>query len=171
MVLTCAPAMAEALVALLTTAGVSERATIQSFDWRSLRKVQEIAPTLPTVYLTAEQSWLDNQERGRPGTSPWTAGFDVDAYDGSVPRTVKAAGGAVWSPYYRDLREADVREAHSLGLRVVPWTVNEPAEMHSLIALGVDGLIGDYPDRLRVVLAERGMPLPPAFPSAEGGGG
>ena len=70
----------------------------------------------------------------------------------------------MWSPYYRDLREADLREAHDLGLRVVVWTVNDPAEMASLIDLGVDGLITDYPDRAREVMEEKDLTLPPAFP-------
>ncbi|MFQ5773705.1 MAG: glycerophosphodiester phosphodiesterase [Kiloniellaceae bacterium] len=162
-------ALAEALVAALAEAGVTERAQIQSFDWRALRRVQEIAPGVATVYLSAERSWLDNLERGRPGVSPWTAGLDVDAFDGSAARAVKAAGGRVWSPYFRDLRGADLREAHGLGLRVVVWTVNEPADMASLIDLGVDGIITDYPDRLRAVMAGKAMPLPPGFGPAPGG--
>ncbi len=44
------------------------------------------------------------------------------------------------------------------------WTVNDPADMAALIALGVDGIITDYPDRLRRVMAEQGLALPPAFP-------
>jgi glycerophosphoryl diester phosphodiesterase len=51
-------------------------------------------------------------------------------------------------------------EAKRAGIRVIPWTVNERAEMERLIDLGVDGLISDYPDRLRAVLADRGIPLP-----------
>jgi len=165
---TVAPeAMAEALVSLVQDTGIAERATIQSFDWRSLRHVQKVAPAIRTVYLTAEQSWLDNLERGRPGVSPWTAGIDPDDYEGSVPRTVDAAGGAIWSPYFRDLREADLAEAKRLGLRVVVWTVNEPADMRSLIDLGVDGIITDYPDRLRAVMAERDLPLPSTFAAAK----
>lgn len=161
-----APApLTDALVAALRTAGVAGRATIQSFDWRGLQRAQEIAPEIPTVYLTAEQRWLDTIERGRPGASPWTAGFDVEAHGASVPRLVKAAGGAVWSPYYRDLRAGDLREALGLGLRVVVWTVNDPAAMASLLDLGVQGIITDYPDRLRAVLADRGMALPQAYPA------
>ena len=53
-----------------------------------------------------------------------------------------------------------MREARALGLAVLPWTVNEPADMEMLIDAGVDGLITDYPDRLRRVLAARGKPLP-----------
>jgi len=154
---------AEALVAVLRTAGVEARAAVQSFDWRSLQAVQRLAPEIATVYLTAEQSWLDNLGRGESVPSPWIGGLDIDWADVTLPQAIKRAGGAVWSPYYRDLREADLREAQQLGLRVVPWTVNAPADMASLIDLGVDGLITDYPDRARRVMADKGLPLPPAF--------
>jgi len=158
--------MAEALVAMLVEAGVTSRATVQSFDWRGLRRVQKIAPAIATVYLTAEQPWLDNVARGRPGVSPWTAGLDVDDLDGSIPRAIKAAGGSVWSPYFRDLRAADLAEAHRLGLRVVVWTVDDVNEMQSLIDAGVDGIITDFPLRLRAAMEAKGLAPPPAFPKA-----
>ena len=53
-----------------------------------------------------------------------------------------------------------VRRAHRLGLPVHAWTVNERALMESLLDLGVDGIITDYPDRLREVMAEKKMQLP-----------
>ena len=158
---------ADELVAVIREAGVAARAGVQSFDWRTLQRVQDSAPEIPTAYLTAERRWLDNLERGRPGASPWTAGFDLDDYGGSVPRLVKAAGGAVWSPYFRDLRLADLREAHRLGLPVVVWTVNEADDMAALIDMGVQGIVTDYPDRLRRVLADKGHALPRAFPADE----
>ena len=157
-------AMIEPLLRLIEEKGIGLRTTIQSFDWRSLDIVEERAPEIPTVYLTAERSWLDNLRRGEGGVSPWTAGIDIDAYDGSVLRAIRAAGGAVWSPYYRDLRPADLNEARRLGLRVVVWTVNDPADMASLIELGVDGIITDYPGRLRAVMEDMSKPLPPAYP-------
>ena len=36
----------------------------------------------------------------------------------------------------------------SLGIAVVPWTVNEPADIRRVLGLGVDGIISDYPDRV-----------------------
>ena len=63
-------------------------------------------------------------------------------------------------PTARNATTARIEEAHKLGLKVLPWTVNDPAEMARLIDLGVDGLITDYPDRLRKVMAQRGMALP-----------
>ena len=157
-------AFAGAIVALLRETGVTERAAVQSFDWRSLKAVHEMAPEIVTVYLSAEQSWLDTVERGRPGLSPWLAELDVDKADGSLPRLIEAAGGKVWSPFYRELRKPALDEAHRFGLRVVVWTVNDPADMASLIDLGVDGIITDYPDRLRNVIEKKGLALPPAFP-------
>ncbi len=159
-----AEAFAEAVLAVIEAEGIAGRATIQSFDWRTLRHVQRVAPAVPIVYLSAQQKWLDNIEKARQGTSPWTAGFDVDAFDGSVPRLVKAAGGRIWSPFHREVDAAQLEEAHRLGLQVVVWTVNEPARMSALIDLGVDGIISDYPDRLRRVMAEKGLPLPVPTP-------
>jgi glycerophosphoryl diester phosphodiesterase len=52
-------------------------------------------------------------------------------------------------------------EAKAAGLKVIPWTVNETADMQRLIEMKVDGLITDYPDRLRDLLKARKMPLPP----------
>ena len=156
-------AFARAVVAVLRAAGMVDRAEIQSFDWRILLEVRPLAPELSTVCLTVERRWLDNIRRDRPGSSLWTAGLDIDAFDGSTPRMVQAAGCAVWSPFHHDLTEAALAEAHALGIRVVVWTVNEVDDMLALARLGVDGIITDYPDRALATLAPwRAMPRPPA---------
>ena len=138
---------ARAVIGVLRTQGMLDRANLQSFDWRVLHEARKLAPDLSTVCLTAERRWMDNILRGRPGPSPWTAGLDIATFDGSVPRMVEAAGCAVWSPYYRDVTEEALTEAHGLGLKVVVWTVNSVEEMLALARLGVDGIITDYPDR------------------------
>ena len=138
---------ARAVVGVLRTHGMLDRADLQSFDWRVLHEARKLAPGLSTVCLTAERRWIDNILRDRPGPSPWTDGLDIEAFDGSVPRMVGATGCAVWSPYYRDVTEEALTEAHGLDLKVVVWTVNEVEEMLALARLGVDGIITDYPDR------------------------
>lgn len=50
-----------------------------------------------------------------------------------------------------------VRRAHRQGLHVHVWTINEPAEMHRLLDLGVDGIVTDRADVLKDVLRERGQ--------------
>jgi glycerophosphoryl diester phosphodiesterase len=153
-------AMVTALIDEIRKAGVQQRTTIQSFDWRTLKISQSKAPEIATVYLTSQQGAGDTVQIGKPGTSPWLAGFDVDDYSGSIPKLVKAAGGAVWSPNFRDLTEPLVRETQALGLKVIPWTVNDVADMKRLIEWKIDGIITDYPDRLRQVMKDAGMALP-----------
>jgi glycerophosphoryl diester phosphodiesterase len=154
---------ARALLEVIRAAGVERRVTIQSFDWRTLRLVQAEAPGIPTVYLSAQQDFMDNILSHRE-RSPWTAGFDARDYGASVPRMVRAAGGAVWSPYYGEATRAAVEEAQRLGLKVVVWTVNEEAGLRRMIDLRVDGIISDYPDRLRAAAARAGLPLPRPTP-------
>jgi glycerophosphoryl diester phosphodiesterase len=159
-------AFAAAVVDAIRALGIAERTTIQSFDWRSLREVQRLAPELPTACLTIERGRGDNIRHGAPGPSPWTAGLDIDAEGGSVPALVARAGCRIWSPFFRDLDAARLEEARRLGLAVVVWTVNEAADIAAMLDLGVDGIIGDYPDRLRAAAAERGLALPEATPVA-----
>ena len=78
----------------------------------------------------------------------------------SVPAMIKAAGGTIWSPNYNNIDERAVQRAHDVGLQIIPWTVNETADMRRLIDWGADGIITDYPDRLREVMKERGIALP-----------
>ncbi len=153
-----------ALLAEIDKAGLADRVSLQSFDWRTLQIAQKLAPHIPTVYLTAQQDWLDNLRRGEAGPSQWTAGFDIDDYGGSPPRLIKAAGGKVWSPYHRDLSDEDLAEAKRIGLAVIVWTVNRAEDMAALIDRGVDGIISDRPDILRQVMAEKGLPLPTPTP-------
>ena len=152
---------ATAVAAAVRAAGLTERVTVQSFDWRTLAALARIAPEIARVCLTSERPGFDTLARGGAGPSPWTAGLDVHDLAGSTPRLVAAAGCAVWSPAYRDLTPASVSEAKAAGLQVIPWTVNERTDMEQLLAIGVDGIITDYPGRLRAVLAERNVPLPP----------
>jgi glycerophosphoryl diester phosphodiesterase len=152
---------AAAVARAIRAAGLTTRATVQSFDWRTLTAMRRIAPEIERVCLTAEALNFDTIKRGEGGPSPWLAGLDIDDFAGSVPRLVQAAGCAVWSPLYRNAKPDDIAAAKALGLKVIPWTVNERADMERLIALGVDGLITDYPDRLRAVMAAKETPLPP----------
>jgi glycerophosphoryl diester phosphodiesterase len=156
---------AAAVASLVNRTGLAARVSVQSFDWRTLVAMRRIAPDIERVCLTIDGGNGDTLQRGRPGASPWTAGLDIDDFDGSTPRLVSAAACAVWSPLFRNVTPQALAEAKSLGLRVIPWTVNQPSDMGNLIASGVDGLITDYPNRLRALMAERKMPLPPAVPA------
>lgn len=148
-----------AVLAVVNAHGLRNRVTLQSFDWRSLKAARRLAPDLPTACLSAQQSWLNNIADAR-----WIDGATL-AEAGSVPKLVEAAGCTTWSPYFGDLTEPALAEARRLGLKVIVWTVNEPAAIERMLALGVDGIISDRPDRVRTAMAARGMALPPAAPT------
>jgi len=117
---------ARALIAEIRKAGVEKRSTVQSFDWRTLKVVEREAPQIATSYLTDSKN--------------------------SDPQKVHAAGARIWSPDFAQLDAAKAATARKLGLRIIPWTVNEPADIRRMLGLGVDGIISDYPDRVREAL-------------------
>jgi glycerophosphoryl diester phosphodiesterase len=156
-------AMADAVVAVADAAGAVDRIIVQSFDWRGPRRLRRTRPDVDLAWLTSAAFLA--------GARTWWDGPHPADFGGSVARAVAAAGGRTWSPEHDDLTEETLAEAHALGLRVVPWTVNRPEAMRRLIRWGVDGLITDRPDLARAVLAEAGHLLPMSRRVEEVGGG
>jgi glycerophosphoryl diester phosphodiesterase len=150
------------LLGLIDAEGFSDRIMIQSFDWRTLQLVQQRAPKIPTVYLTLQRGSAPTVALDK--ATNWTAGFNPADHGGSLPHTIKAAGGAIWSPYFGDVNEALVTEAHGFGLRVVVWTVNKPEDMAHMMQIGVDGIISDRPDLLRQAVGGKGIALAAGSP-------
>ena len=138
----------------IRAAKMQRRTTIQSFDWRTLVEAKRLAPEIETVCLTIESRDMNPIS---PSPSPWLAGLDAKNTGSSIQQLARMAGCSAWSPFWRNVTAATVIEAHALGLKVIPWTVNDPAEMKRLIDLKVDGLITDYPDRGMAVLDEKGL--------------
>ena len=115
---------AKLVLTTVVNAGLRERVCIQSFDARSLRAVHDLDPDLTTAWLVAD-----------------SAGIRANLEElGFLP--------TIYSPYYKLLSANAVEECHEQGLRVIPWTVNDPKEMKALIQMGVDGIITDYPNRI-----------------------
>jgi glycerophosphoryl diester phosphodiesterase len=150
---------ARAVADAVAGSGMAERITVQSFDWRTLLALKRIAPGIATSCLTIETDRWNTVADAGGGPSRWTAGLSLGAVDGSVPRLVAMAGCRIWSPFWRNVDEARMRQARDAGLKVVPWTINEPADMAALVALGVDGLITDVPDIARHTLARLGIQI------------
>jgi glycerophosphoryl diester phosphodiesterase len=110
-----------ALVEMLRQRSLEQRATIQSFDHRSLWAIRALQPRITLSALTEEGVVPDLEE-------------------------LQSRGATVWSPNYEDLTADIVAKAHAIGIRVIPWTVNDPQAMTELLQIGVDGLITDRPD-------------------------
>lgn len=155
----------------IVDADMLKRTTIQSFDWGALMEMHRIAPDMPLVALTNE----DFLQVGQPDASPWLGGIDVDDHAGDF---VSAAGsiegvvalspvhgspqdGSISDPRYEFyVTEEMVEAAHARGLKVIPWTVDDPGTVAALMDMGVDGVITDYPNMVRDLMEQRGMRLP-----------
>ena len=114
-------------------------------------------PELPLTFLTSRQTV--------GAAELWLGGA------GPIPARIASVCGAVgwrpcWAPAHATLDREDVTAAHAAGLRVVPWTVNEPAAMARLIGWGVDGLCTDFPDLARQAMLAAGLKLPAPYPAA-----
>lgn len=111
------------------------RIIIQSFDFRILRHWNEQYPDVRIAAL------IENTRSVK--TNLQELGFTPDIY----------------SPYYKLLSEKKISELHKLGIKVVPWTVNEKSDMQNLVKWKIDGIITDYPNRA----AELGYITPKNF--------
>jgi glycerophosphoryl diester phosphodiesterase len=132
-----APEHDEGLLALLAAGPAPTRYAVHGFDHRIVRRLRERAPALRTGVLLA--SYL----------------LDTVA-------EMRAAGAdTVWQEWQLiDLALLDA--VHGAGGYVVAWTVDAPRDLARLARLGVDGLCGNYPDRLRVAASGNGRRAPPA---------
>ncbi|NBB99436.1 MAG: glycerophosphodiester phosphodiesterase [Bacteroidetes bacterium] len=121
---------AELLRNELQDLGVLDRTIIQSFDPATLVAFRALTDAGAIALLVSTANDIN------PAIS--ALGFTPD----------------ILSPNYEMVDEDLLMRAQAAGMQVIPWTVNDPGAMERLIALGVDGLITDYPDRIV------GRPLP-----------
>ncbi len=119
------------LLDVVIAGNILDRTTIQSFDPRTLRIAHNLHPDMSLALLVADHDEMDLKGHVK------NLGF--------VP--------AIYSPNYHLVDEKVIADAHGMGMKVIPWTVNTMPEMRDLIELGVDGLITDYPDIGRQLLS------------------
>jgi glycerophosphoryl diester phosphodiesterase len=140
-------------------AGMTRRVMVQSFDWRTLELLHKKEPAIRTMYLTIEAPDFNTLADGS-----WNAGHRLLNFAGSVPKMVRAsagkANGVIWAPFQKKLTTSQVKEAQDLGLQVIRWTVNQQSDMVRLMDWKVDGIITDYPNRLRETMQSKGLALP-----------
>jgi glycerophosphoryl diester phosphodiesterase len=134
-----APGMEEELLRLMEEYGLTEPAEenwqvlIQSFSAESLMTIHEMNSELPLIQLYSSSETSESIQASLAEVSTYAVGI---------------------GPSKTDVDAALVEAAHALCLDVHPYTVNEPEEMEALIALGVDGMFTNFPDRLEELLGK-----------------
>jgi glycerophosphoryl diester phosphodiesterase len=118
---------AKLVIQQLRALGLEKNTTVQSFDTRALIAMHQLAPEIPLVFLV-ENVWGFETNIDKLGFTP-----------------------SVYSPYFQLVTPKMMRKCKERGIKVVPWTVNDVETMRSLIHLGVDGIITDYPNLIAKV--------------------
>lgn len=112
------------VVNLITQKNIVNRTTIQSFDIRPLQVLHQKYPSIQIAYL------VEGKETSRVSDNITMLGFTP----------------AIYSPEYTYVTKDVVDYCHTHRMKIIPWTVNTKTEIDHLIALGVDGIITDYPN-------------------------
>jgi len=132
--------LVEGTIAAIEAAGVGERSFVHSFDWAVLDRSRELAPhLLRSALAVVVQTFA-------PG-SVWLGSVDYADHDGDLATAAYAVGAQALSPHYLSCDAGLVTRAHALGLAVLPWTVNEDADIRDVLAAGVDAFVTDDPAR------------------------
>ena len=114
-----ADAVERQVLALVHEKKMLDDVLVSSFDWRVLKKVRQLNPTIAVGLLA-----------------------DVPAGD-RLFEWIEAVRAFSWHPDYRVLTRAQVERVHGAGARVFPYTVNGQIDTGGLLAMGVDGMIVD----------------------------
>ncbi len=114
----------ELLMGVIKEKQIEEMVIIQSFDYRTLQYLHQHYPHIKTAMLVED--------------------FDKRSFDEQVKRLGFTT--TIYSPHYSLVTEQLVKQCHAKGMRLIPWTVNDKKKIEELEALGVDGIITDYPN-------------------------
>ena len=127
---------------------LNEKIIYSSFDWRVLREIKEQSPKTPRAYLTYQQQTGTKISGTIYDQSPW---MDFMPLKNAIelPRLIASLGGQAWHPYYRDISKKIVEISHEANLPINVWTVNDEDDMLKMIEYGVDGILTDYPLKLK----------------------
>jgi len=120
---------------------------VSSFDWRTLTVIKNNYPEIPRAYLTQHLTGI-NINQTIYNRSPWLS-FLPYYEDHELPGIIKSQGGKAWHPYRKDITKKLVDISHQEDLPVNVWTVNKEYDMLKMIEYGVDGIMTDYPLRLK----------------------
>ena len=121
---------------------------ISSFDWRTLTEIKNLYPEISRAYLSFQQQTGIKIKNTIYNRSPWMSYLPFfEKYE--LPKIIKSQGGKALHPYHKDITKKLVDISHQEDLPVNVWTVNEEYDMLKMIEYGVDGIMTDYPLRLK----------------------
>jgi len=133
-------ALTRAVVRDLDAADYGAHARVIAFDWRVIRLLRTLKPSLKTSHLTIPATLQQEIVRDANGESPWADGCDPCRHGDSEPSAIAAHGGKCWSAYFSEISPEKVAEARRIGLAVAAWGVVKRADIRAVTDLGVDSI-------------------------------
>ena len=121
---------------------------ISSFDWRTLTEIKNLYPEISRAYLTFQQQAGIKIKNTIYNRSPWMS-YMPFFENHELPKIIKSQGGEAWHPYHKDITKKLVDISHQENLPVNVWTVNKDYDMLKMVEYGVDGIMTDYPLKLK----------------------
>ena len=132
----------------INVSNLKDKIIVSSFDWRTLTEIKNQYPEISRAYLTYQQVRGMKIKKTIYNRSPWMS-FLPFYEDQELPKIIKSQGGKAWHPYHKDITKKLVDISHQEDLPVNVWTVNNEYDMLKMIEYGVDGIMTDYPLRLK----------------------
>jgi len=132
----------------INLSNLKDKIIVSSFDWRTLTEIKNQYPEISRAYLTYQQVRGMKIKKTIYNRSPWMS-FLPFYEDHELPKIIKSQGGKAWHPYRKDITKELVDISHQEDLPVNVWTVNEEYDMLKMIEYGVDGIMTDYPLKLK----------------------
>ena len=121
---------------------------VSSFDWRTLTEMKKLYPEISRAYLTFQQQAGIKIKNTIYNRSPWMS-YMPFFENHELPKIIKSQGGEAWHPYHKDITKKLVDISHQENLPVNVWTVNKDYDMLKMVEYGVDGIMTDYPLKLK----------------------
>ena len=134
----------------INKSNLKNKIIISSFDWRTLTEIKNHYPEISRAYLTYQQKTGVKIKNTIYNRSPWISYLPFFE-NHELPKIIKSQGGKAWHPYYKDITKKLVEISHQEDLSVNVWTVNKEYDMLKMVEYGVDGIMTDYPLRLKEV--------------------
>ncbi len=132
----------------INKSNLKDKIIVSSFDWRTLTEIKNQYHEISRAYLTYQQVKGMKIKKTIYNRSPWMS-FLPFYEDYELPKIIKSEGGKAWHPYRKDITKKLVDISHQEDLPVNVWTVNKEYDMLKMIEYGVDGIMTDYPLRLK----------------------
>ena len=109
---------------LIISKGIKKNCNVQCFDEKPLNILHRLDSEIATAFLVDKTGYIASK-LSKLNFKP-----------------------TIYSPHFKLVDNELVKYCHENSIKIIPWTVNDEADINKIISMGVDGIITDYPDKV-----------------------